>query len=123
MNDSQIHQAIERLVAEERELWQRESAGIPGKAIAGAWTSSRSRSTRAGICSASDARCAKPVSIRTPPRHDHPTWWSGTSSSGLAATAPPDWTIKAQAPPLAGRIIMFDSDGVKPRRRLSERAA
>ena len=31
MNESQIHQAIERLVAEEHELWQRESAGDTGE--------------------------------------------------------------------------------------------
>ena len=32
MDDSQIHQAIEKLVAEEHELWQRESAGDAGEA-------------------------------------------------------------------------------------------
>ena len=30
MDDSQIHTEIERLVAEEQELWQRESAGETG---------------------------------------------------------------------------------------------
>jgi hypothetical protein len=32
MDDSQIHANIERLVAEEHELWQRESAGAAGAA-------------------------------------------------------------------------------------------
>jgi hypothetical protein len=32
MDDSQIHANIERLVAEEHELWQRESAGSAGAA-------------------------------------------------------------------------------------------
>jgi uncharacterized protein DUF2630 len=31
MNDSQIHEAIERLVAEEHELWSREAAGGTGE--------------------------------------------------------------------------------------------
>jgi hypothetical protein len=31
MNDTQIHEAIERLVAEEHELWSREAAGGAGK--------------------------------------------------------------------------------------------
>ena len=31
MNDSQIHEAIERLVAEEHELWSREAAGGAGE--------------------------------------------------------------------------------------------
>jgi hypothetical protein len=32
MDDSQIHASIERLVGEEHELWQRESAGDAGEA-------------------------------------------------------------------------------------------
>jgi Protein of unknown function (DUF2630) len=32
MDDSQIHASIERLVGEEHELWQRESAGGAGEA-------------------------------------------------------------------------------------------
>jgi hypothetical protein len=32
MDDSRIHQTIEKLVAEEHELWQRESAGDAGEA-------------------------------------------------------------------------------------------
>ena len=31
MDDSRIHQTIEKLVAEEHELWQRESAGDAGE--------------------------------------------------------------------------------------------
>ena len=31
MNDTQIHEAIERLVAEEHELWSREAAGGAGE--------------------------------------------------------------------------------------------
>jgi Protein of unknown function (DUF2630) len=31
MNDAQIHEAIERLVAEEHELWSREAAGGAGE--------------------------------------------------------------------------------------------
>jgi len=30
MNDAEIHSRIEQLVAEEHELWQRESAGVVG---------------------------------------------------------------------------------------------
>ena len=56
MDDPQIHGTIEALVAEEHELWQRESAGAASEADRERLRDLRSRSISAGTCSANDAR-------------------------------------------------------------------
>jgi len=62
MDDQQIHRIIEQLVAEEQELWQRESAGDSGDAERQRLGEVTVHSISAGICSARDGplREAKP---------------------------------------------------------------
>jgi hypothetical protein len=78
MDDPQIHGAIEELVAEEHELWQREAAGAPTGCDS---RRSGSRSISAGISCASGERGATQPRTRIPPRLARPTSSSGTSSS------------------------------------------
>ena len=66
MDDATIHERIEHLVAEEHELWRREAEGeIDDATTAASRTTSRSRSTRPGTCSASARPCGRRTSIRT----------------------------------------------------------
>ena len=66
MQDAQIHQSIEKLVAEEHELWEKEASGVATDEDVSDSSRSRSPSTRAGTTSASAARCARPVVTRMP---------------------------------------------------------
>ena len=88
VDDPQIHGTIERLVEEEHALWQRESDGTANdgdrQRLEG---SSRSRSTSAGTCCASDVRSARRVAIPTTLRRVGPTSSRATSNSERRVTA------------------------------------
>ncbi len=65
MEDPQIHGMIEQLVAEEHELWRRESAGTVNEADRDRLHNLRISLDQCWACSGSDARCVRPASIRT----------------------------------------------------------
>ena len=81
MEDDRIHDQIERLVAEEHELWHRDGAGSATDADRSRWSRCSSRSTGAGTYSGSGGRWARPAAIRMPRARASPRSSSGTSSS------------------------------------------
>jgi hypothetical protein len=81
MDDPHIPGAIEELVAEEHELWRRESTRQASEAERRRSTRSESPSADAGISCAGALRGATPDETLTPPRRARLKSLSGTSSS------------------------------------------
>ena len=80
MDDTQIHGQIEKLVAEEHELWQQEAAGGAPESDRKRLGTSASRSTSAGTCSGSAAHCATRAAAPMTHRQGRPRSSSATSS-------------------------------------------
>ena len=81
MDDPQIHGTIEKLVAEEHELWQRESAGAASEADRRRLQELRVSLDQCWTSCVNAAPCARLVVTRTRPMFGRQTWSSATSSS------------------------------------------
>ena len=81
MDDPQIHGTIEQLVAEEHELWERESEGNASEADQRRLQELRSRSTSAGTSCANAEPCGTLAATPTRPRFGRQRWSRAISSS------------------------------------------
>ena len=80
MNEAEIVQQIDKLVAEEHHLERDHGERELSDRSASGWIASKSSSISAGTCCASGGPGATPGRTRPRPRCGRPTWWSATSN-------------------------------------------